>query len=285
MTRRCGTWLALAAFVVMSGCTGGSDDVADEQFLEGRELVTVYRLDEPDGFDPVAFVENLGVVFEVDSTRLLTNDEDDDGTPQRVTLGSRTASESDLVAWGAQSGSWGLEPSVLRDDSLCRLCTGPTISEADALERAKTLFAAAGSPVDALDWEVGSANYVAGSNDVPSIEVRGYRLIDGQRYGSPFSMYFANGDQVLSVIGYTWEPIPAGEVGLLTAAEALRLDEITTRSESGVTADGATLVYDVEFRRETATAYLVPVWRYDLDADLGLTTSVVAIRPQDLPTD
>jgi len=275
----------VAAAVLFIGCCGESDDVADQQFLEDRELVTVYRLDNPDGFDAEAFVENLGVVFDVDSDRLLTEDYDD-GTPRLVNIESsfNDTTPSAAVGWAAESSSFGYTPAILREDGNCRLCTEPTITEADALDRAKTLFAAAGSPVDQLEWEVRTTEYNAAGSSVPAVQARGYRLINGQRYGSPFSMYFANGDEVLSALGYTWQPTPAAEVGLLTAAEALRLQEITTQSDTAVTAANATLIYDVEFRRETLTAYLIPVWRYDLEADLGLTTSIIAIRPQDLPT-
>lgn len=257
----------------------------DADFLEGRDTVTVYRLNEPDDFDPGPFVQNLGVVFGVEDTRLGNiNDAAVDDGPAVVRLGPVSGDES-TVSWGQQTGSWGYTAAKLNGDSICSLCEPATISNADALARAQELFAAAGAPVADLDWEVGRANYLAGSRRVDSVRVEGYRQINGNRYGSPFDMYFFDGDQVLKVLGYTWEPIPRGEVGLLSPDEALRLRGVLSASDPAVSDDTAELIYDVEYRRETARAFLVPVYRYDLNEELGLTTTALAIRPTDLPTE
>jgi hypothetical protein len=275
--------VAVCFGLVAAGCSNDDGAAADASFLEGRDMVTVYEQALPEDFDPDAFVTNLGKVFGVgDEARLSRYEGEDDIS---VELGGGLNNGTGSTAVNLQTLTWGFSSATLSLDTDCRRCEPSNVTNEDAIERAKELFAATGSLIGDYSWTADRAPIVAGSPI--STLVVGTRLLLGQPTGDEWLMEFGDGDKVLRANGSAWQPTPIADVGLLTPDEAFAQDTAQTATGSPEISGAATLIYSTFFDRQAVRGFLVPYYSIPITVnnsnDLGLTTSVLAIRNTDFP--
>jgi len=279
--RECAVAMACAIPVFLAACGGGNDQAADASFLADRILVTVYRQDLPEDFDPDAFVLGLGETFGIAGARLSSYKGEGDFSVDLSGVLDETLGSAGL---DMQTFDWGFRSATYEQDPDCRRCDPSSVTEKDALARALELFDATGSLVGEFDWRSVRGDVRVGTNNVEMTTVYGTRLLAGKPTSDEWLMEFGNGDEVLRASGTAWQPIPIDDVGLLTPEEALAQE--SARLVNGVpveSIEAAVFAYGTSFDRETVEGFLVPVYRFPLNADLGLTTDVLAIRRSDLP--
>jgi hypothetical protein len=266
---------------VLMACGGNDDRAAEASFLQNRQLVTTYRQDLPEDFDPDAFVLGLGETFGVEGARLSPYQGDAD-----LSVDLSGALDETLGSTGLdmQTYDWGFLSATYEQDPDCRRCEPSTVTEEEALARASELFGATGSLVGEFDWRTYRGDVRVGSNNVDLTTVYGTRLLAGEPTGDQWVMEFGNGDEVLRASGSAWQPIPVADVGLLTPEEALAQESARLADDVPVESiETAVLAYGTSFDRQAVEGFLVPVYRFPLNAELGLTTEVLAIRRTDLP--
>lgn len=285
MTRR-GVLVAMGCAISMllaAACSGDGDEAAaDASFLEGRDMVTIYRQDLPEGFDPDDFVLGLGETFGIEGARLSPYQGEGDLSVDLSGVLDETLGSAGL---DMQTFDWGFLSATYEQDADCRRCGPSTVTEQDALARALELFDATGSLVGEFDWRTYRGDVRVGSDNVELTTVYGTRLLAGEPTSDQWVMEFGNGDEVLRASGSAWQPIPVADVGLLTPEEALAQESAQLANDVPVESiEAAVFAYGTSFNRETVEGFLVPVYRFPLNADLGLTTEVLAIRRSDLPS-
>ncbi|MFN3256156.1 MAG: hypothetical protein ACE37B_10700 [Ilumatobacter sp.] len=211
----------------------------DRVFLEGREVVEVFRLMPPEGFDAeatlVGWAEFLGIedrefgvrVGETPLGLRLTdrggvNDRGDEMV-RRVGISFQTGSFS----FGFTGGN----------DPNCDRCGAATLSAEEAVVRTQGVFVGLGFDVDDFVWS-GEVFPAGGPQEAEHVWVEAQRVLDG--------------------------------VALEVPVESL---------------ESAVLGWEVSFDRFSLVSLMVPVWRFALNAELGLSTSVLAVRAQDVPSE
>jgi hypothetical protein len=274
--------------VVLLGCSSsGGVSEGDRVFLEGREVVEVFRLMPPEGFDAeatlVGWAEFLGIedrefgvrVGETPLGLRLTdrggvNDRGDEMV-RRVGISFQTGSFS----FGFTGGN----------DPNCDRCGAATLSAEEAVVRTQGVFVGLGFDVDDFVWS-GEVFPAGGPQEAEHVWVEAQRVLDGAEFGEPFRARFADGDVMFSLRGSVYVPVSRGVVGLLSPLEALAQESEVLALEVPVESlESAVLGWEVSFDRFSLVSLMVPVWRFALNAELGLSSSVLAIRAQDVPSE
>lgn len=256
------------------------DPVTDpeEDTMDDVDLVGVYRLDYPDDFDPRADTERFAAVFDVDGQVGAIRDDD-----TSVSIGNAFDGEA-TMGIDLQVGSWGFVSAAENTDG-CRDCGPVTISEDDAIAATQTILDELGYDVGDFEWSATTVGADEGIRDESVVTVYAQRNLDGRPFGDSFRATFGNGEQLLFMSGSVWEPILRGEVPLLTPAEALAQESTELAFDVPVESLDANLVWAVSFDRSEVEAFMVPMYQFPIDNELGLDNDVLAIHRDDIPTD
>lgn len=267
-----------ATALAVAGCSS-DDSASDASFLEGRQTVTVYRQGVSDDFDPEAFLLNLADMFDIQGAP--TRSEDGDYISARSPR--RPSTRPATVSMDLQRFTWKYTSETFSTDRKCERCEPSTITAEDALARAEELFAATGA--DTLtgedQWEIVGEEATGEDPDGPFTTVTMHRVFHGHQLKPTYVWYFGNGDEVLAVSGEVWHPIPVGDVGLLTPAEAYDQGATLEFTDSYdlelASIEDAELRYTTVFVRSTGVGFIVPTYRFSPSAE------VFAIRDEDWP--
>ena len=266
---------------LLTGCSWGEAAKAEEQFLEGREMVQFYEMALPGDFDAVDYVNTLGSLFGIDD-RVSTVDDDQFD----VSVGTRGGSTAGL---NLQTLEWGFDSSILTERPGCRGCAEVSISHDDAVARVTEILDRTGARVDDIELIAETAPNTfrnAAPGELEVVKVTGTASVDGRPSHQRWRFEFGDGDNLLIARGSAALPIPAGVVPLLTPEEAFAAENLRLGRDPDV---DETDLRDVElawlfhFDRASTRGFLVPGYLVPIDADLDLDRTIPAIRPEDFP--
>lgn len=256
------------ALMFGAGCTG--DHQAATTFAPDAELVSIYKLQPPDGFDPYTMIDDLADQFD-----LGPHTYDDHLDESRAYLVADTKSHDDkrYIEINLQDQTWKYQPELYQTDNKCASCAPVTISHDAALERAQSIWTESGTADDDMDYEVSDAELPNG--DYQTVRVDAWRTLDGQRIGSSsdFRATFGNGDELLSVSGSIGRPTEVGKAELIPVEQAITNELGANTPDIGADKLGqAEIVWGVEFDRSDSSLWIVPLYRIPISDELETLT-------------
>jgi hypothetical protein len=288
--------------VLLAACSSGSG--GGDVFLQGRETVVVDEMGVPDDFDKDQFLVTLATAFGVEGRVQLASKNALGNAFFDNLLANNGRVEVDSVSLDFQTWFWSYYRAGALKDEFCELCSPVTISEVDAVARAKEVSGATGLDPEQLAISVGTTVFDSGTKfagELQALDVRARRKIDGVVSDQSFRVTFGDGDKIHVVWGYAGVPLKLGEVGLLTPREALA--QKYTKKWDGVLdpavlerlpsdLDKLVLSFASDFNRQELFEYVIPSYNIPLAgvADVlpigpesGIVENVWAIRYEDLP--
>jgi hypothetical protein len=297
-------WFVGCVLIVLflGACSSGSK--GDDVFLEGRKTVTVYEMGVPGDFDKSRALETLGAAFGVKGAVKPFGKKDFGGAFYDIRNALLEPETVDTVGLNFQTWTWFFTRAGTSLDQFCDSCAPVTISEADAIERAKQVLAATGLDPEQLVFSTYTSLFEAGTKyagQIQSLDVNVLLKIDGVVSDQDYRVTFGDGDKLREATGDAGRPIKLGVVGLLTPLEALaqkytgRWDGVLDPAVvAKLPSDPSKMVlsYASDFNRQELFEYIIPSYNIPLEGvsdvlpigpESVIVENVWAIRYEDLP--
>lgn len=172
--------------------------------------------------------------------------------------------------------AWGFISAEHRADQGCDVTAPTSISEEQAVELARELWAATGLDTGRLDISTRLSTNSAG--ETTCVRVDGYLTVAGASTDLRFGASFGGIDGTLrEANGFYVESVEIGELPLIAAADALAAEG----EADPALAQTATLAYEAQRVVGVDGLFLVPVWSYPVANGLP-SISAPAVRSDDL---